>query len=200
MLSADPPLRPSGDEARSWLREELLAPDYHRGNLLQDLLHWLGRLFDDGVHRASDLSPLSTAAAMTALLALALGVALLVGRTRASRRHRRPVGAVLTEEAVTAAELRARAERARAEGRHEAAVVDAFRALALRQQERGRVSAPPGATAHEVAAALAGVFPAHRGGIDRGARLFEDVLYGHLPARADEAADLLGLDDELAAV
>ena len=72
---------------------------------------------------------------------------------------------MLTDEAITAAELRARAEAALAEGRHEDALVDGFRALAVRQVERGRLDDTPGATAHEVAGVLAREYP------DRGPRV-----------------------------
>ena len=84
---------------------------------------------------------------------------------------------------VTAAELRARADAALAEGRHGDAVVDGFRALAVRQVERGRLDDAPGATAHEVAAALGAAYPAAaRPRSTRSAALFERVLYGDRPA------------------
>jgi hypothetical protein len=198
MSRAEPPQRPSGGEGRSWLRHELVAPEYHRSNPLADLLDWLRDALDDGVRRAGDLSGATTAAALVVLFALAAVTVLLVGRTRRARPHRAPAGAVLPEHAVTADELRELADRARSEGRHEDAVVDGFRALALRQHERGRVPAAPGATAHEVADALATAFPDRRDGIARGARLFDDVLYGHRTARADQSAAVLDLDDQLA--
>ena len=91
---------------------------------------------------------------------------------------------MLTEEVVTAAELRARAERALAEGRFADALVDAFRAVAVRQVERGRIDDLPGATAHEVAGALAEAFPEQRADLDRCAALFDLVLYGGRPAAA----------------
>ena len=56
-----------------------------------------------------------------------------------------------------------------AQGRFADAVVDGFRALALRQAERGRLEDAPGATAHEVADSLAAAYPAKRGAIALGA-------------------------------
>ena len=38
LLLSDPPLDPSGDEARSWLRQELLHPEYHQQNVVERLL------------------------------------------------------------------------------------------------------------------------------------------------------------------
>ena len=193
----EPPVRPSGEEARSWLREELTDPDYHERPLLEDVLDWLVRLFSEGVARAGEIAPVSTAAAVATFFALALGVLLLLGRARRDRGRRPADRAVLTDEVVTAAQLRGRAERARAEGRHEDAVVDAFRALALRQQEDARLEVAPGATAHEIAAGLGRSFPDLAVRLERCARVFEEVRYGQLPAGADRADAVLALDDDL---
>ncbi len=98
---------------------------------------------------------------------------------------------------ITAAALRARAEAALAEGRFGDALVDAYRALAVRQVERGRIEDLPQATAHELAAGLGLEFPAQRLLIDRSADLFDSVLYGDHPATREQAIDVLALDDEL---
>ena len=99
---------------------------------------------------------------------------------------------------LSAAELRARAERALAEGRNEEAVVEGFRALAVRQVERGRLDDLPGATAHEVAIALAVEHPLARDRVDGTAALFDAVLYGDRPASSAQATSVLELDDQLA--
>jgi len=100
---------------------------------------------------------------------------------------------------VTADELRTRAEAAFAEERYADALVDAYRAAALRQIERGRVDDVPGATAHEVAVALADAFPEQATDVHRCAGLFDLVLYGGRPATLEQARDVLGLDDRLGA-
>ena len=79
-------------------------------------------------------------------------------------------------------------------------MVDAYRALAVRQVERGRLDDTPGATAHEVARALAAEYPHQRPRVDASAALFDAVLYGDRPASRDQAAGVLALDDELATV
>ncbi len=193
----DPPLDPSGSEARSKLRRELVHPEYHQQNLFQEVLNWLLRKVDNGLSRASQAPPLSTLMAMLILVALALALAWLVSRARHTARERDEKGAVLTEEVVTADELRARAEAALAAGRFEEAVVEGFRAVAVRQVERGRLSDTPGATAHEVAEALAREYVAMADGVHRSARLFDEVLYGERPATREQAASVLALDDEL---
>jgi hypothetical protein len=198
MILADPPLDPTPDEARSELRRELLRPEYYEDNLIQRLLTWLERQLDKGVEAAVDLPPLQTFAAMLVAVLLFGTLVWLVSRARASARVPGGKQAVLTDEVVTAAELRARAEAALAAGRHEEALVDGFRALAARQVERGRLDDTPGATAHEVAGVLASEYPERRSRVDATAALFDSVLYGDRPASREQAADVLTLDDELA--
>jgi hypothetical protein len=193
----EPPLDPSGDEARSLLRRELLHPEYHQDNLVLRLLTWLSRLLDRGLTEARELPPLTTFAAMLVGLLLLGAVGWLVTRARRVQRAPRERRPVLTDEHATAADLRARAERALAEERYADALVDAFRAVAVRQVERHRIDDLPGATAHEVAVALAEVFPGQGADVHRCAGLFDLVLYGGRAATRAQAVDVLGLDDRL---
>ena len=193
----DPPLDPSGDEARSKLRRELLRPEYNQQNFFQRFLEWVSRRIDRGLQAASDAPPLSTLATMVIFLALVLGLAFLVSRARRTARGEKEKRAVLTDEVVSADELRTRALAALAAGRHEDAVVDGFRALAVRQVERGRLADNPGATAHEVALDLAAEFPHLRQEVHGSANLFDAVLYGDRPATHEQASAVLALDDEL---
>jgi hypothetical protein len=193
----EPPLDPSGAEARSKLRRELLRPEYHQQNLFQQVVSWLIRKVGTGLDRASQAPPLSTLMAMLLFVALALALAWLVSRARRTAREKDEKHAVLTEESVTADELRARAEAALEAGRFEEAVVEGFRAIAVRQVERGRLSDTPGATAHEVAEALAREYAATADRVHQSARLFDAVLYGDRPADREQAASVLALDDDL---
>ena len=195
---ATTPLDPSPDEARSWLRRELLHPEYHQQNLVEQIVSWLERQVGRGLDAAAGAPPLSTFAGMVVFLLLAVTLAWLTSRARRSARAATEARAVLTGEIVTAAALRARAEAALADGRHGDALLDGFRALAVRQVERGRLDDAPGATAHEVADALGAAYPHQRTRVDQGARLFDSVLYGHRPATRDQAGGVLALDDELA--
>lgn len=194
------PLEPSPDEARSWLRQELLHPEYHQQNVVEQVLRWLERQVNRGIDAASGVPPLSTFAGMVVFLLLALGLAWLMSRQRRSAHSTQEKRAVLTDEVVSAAELRARAEAALAEGRHADALVDGFRALTVRQVETGRLDDAPGATAHEVAGALGAAYPGQATRVDHGAWLFDSVLYGHRPVTRDQASGVLALDDELAAL
>lgn len=198
-LRLDPPLDPTGAEGRSLLRRELLSPEYHEQSLLERLRTWLERQIDGGVNGASDTPALQTFAAMLVVLLLVAALVFVLSRARRTARVAQERRTVLTAEEITADQLRARALAALAEGRHEDALVDAFRALTLRQVERGRLDDTPGATAHEVAAILAAEHPHQRARVDAGAQLFDAVLYGDRTATHDQAAGVLALDDELAA-
>jgi len=198
MLAPGPPLRPSGDEGRRLLRDELAHGEYHRQHLLQRILDWIGRRLEGGVGAASGTGWIATLVTMVVAALLLVGLALLVSRIRRDRRRRQRAEAVLTVERISAGDLRHRAESALADGRHADAVVDAFRALAVRQVERGRLADQPGTTAHEVAAALAGSYPDHGGRVGRGADLFDATYYGDRPASREDAVGLLELDDALA--
>ena len=199
VLLADPPLDPPADEARSRLRRELLKPEYNEQNLLRRFFGWVERQIGKGLDAAADAPPLSTLAAMCVLVGLVVLLGWLASRARRTARTRDDDRAVLTEEVVSADELRARAEAALAAGRHEDAVVDGFRALTVRQIERGRLDDSPGATAHEVVLALGSEFPHLRARVEDGGNLFDAVLYGDRPATAEQAAGVIALDDELLA-
>jgi hypothetical protein len=196
-LAAAPPLDPSPDEARSLLRRELVHPEYHDRNVLQQVLDWVDRFVTGSIDAATQAPPVSAFAAMVAFLLLALGLAWLLSRARRTARMARPRGAVVDDLSVSAGELRARAERALSEGRHEDAVVDGFRALTVRQAERGYVEDLPGATAHEVAVAVGAAHPAHRGRVTGSAAVFDQVRYGDHPATATQVVAVLELDDDL---
>lgn len=195
---AEPPLDPSPDEASSLLRRELVRPEYHDRDVLQQILDGIGRLVDGAVDAASGTPPLSTFAAMVSFLLLALALGWLLSRARRTARAAQDRAVLPLDRTVRAAELRDRAERALGEGRFEEAVVEGFRALAVRQVERGALDDRPGATAHEVAAALGGVHTRHRQQVDRAATLFDGVRYGDRPATAEQAHEVLALDDSLA--
>lgn len=195
---AEPPLDPSPDDASSLLRRELVRPEYHDRDVLQQIVDRVGRMLDGAVDAASDTPALSTLAAMVAFMLLTFALGWLVSRARPTARAARARPVVPLGATVTAVELRARAERALGEGRAEEALVEGFRALAVRQVERGAIEDRPGATAHEVAVALSAVHPRHRLEVDRTAALFDAVRYGDRPATAEQAQDVLELDDVLA--
>ena len=199
-LLSDPPLHPTGDEGRSLLRRELLRPEYHDQALLTRFVEWLREQVARGLDVAAGSPPLATLAAMIVLVVLVTALGWLLSRARMTSRRRAERTPALADDGLSADALRARAEAAARDGRHGDAVVDAFRALALRQIERGRIEGVPGATAHELAVALGEAFPPLATRTAAAADLFDLVRYGDRPATADQARGLLELDDDLVGV
>ena len=197
VLASRPPLTPSADEGRSALRRELLDPAYRSQNPVQELLTWLGRLLDRTLSTAQDASMLSTVVALGVLLLLVLALAWAASRARGSARARRTRGAVLDLAALDADTLRRRAVEALEGDRPADALLDAFRALARRQVQRGVLRDDPGATAHEVSEALGHARPGLAGALAEAAGHFDAVLYGGESATPSQARDVLDLDRRL---
>ncbi len=193
----EPPLDPSPGEARTWLGRELARPEYHDRELVQQFLAWVDRFVGSSLDAAAGSPPLSALAAIVVFLALSLALAWLLSRARRTAGTRRS-GDVLAARRISADELRARAVQAHAEGHHRDAVVDGFRAMAVRQVERGELEDLPGTTAHEVALAVGGAHPEQRDRVAAGAALFDAVLYGERTPSFTQAAEVLALDDVLA--
>lgn len=203
----DPPLVPSGDQGRSLLRRELLAPEYTRDSLINRILNWFFDQFSAVADRASQASTWVTAAAVLVAIVIIAALILLLSRARWRSRAAAPESsAVLLDDGLSADQLRARAELALTQGRSEDALVDGYRAIAVRAIERRRIDDLPGATAHEIAIALAEAFggPAERGEqgdqLRAAAELFDLVLYGDRSATAAQARAVLALDDNLVGV
>ena len=122
----------------------------------------------------------------------------LVSRARRVQRAPRERRPVLTDEHVTAAELRARAERALAEERYADALVDAFRAVAVRQVERHRIDDLPGRDRARGGRRAGGGVP--RAGAPTCTAARASSTWCCTAAgrrRRDQAVDVLGLDDRL---
>lgn len=195
-----PPLDPSGDQARSLLRDELAKPDYLRSDLLDRITRWLERLISHTTGAVSGVPLLTTLAAIVVVVALLVAVLLVASRARRSARSAAADRAVLTDRTTTAAELRVRAEAHLAAGQYDEALVDGYRALARRQIERVTIEDIPQATAHEIARAIAAsdrTAPGLGDEVAVAADLFDAVLYGDHPATRDQAAGVLTLDDRL---
>lgn len=197
MLVPGPPLTPSGAEGRRLLRHELASGEYHH-HILQRILAWLGRRLEGGAGAASGTNGVAAFVTMLIAALLVVGLVLLLTRVRRDRRQQARSASVLPEHRVSAGELRRLAEAALVDGRYADAVTDGFRALAVRQVERGLLADQPGATAHEVAISLASSYPDHRDRVGRSADLFDATLYGDRPAGRDDAVGVLELDDTLA--
>lgn len=195
MIAADgPPLDPSADEARSWLREELERSAYSdEPGPISRFFRWIMDKIGDVLGAGGGMGATGTLLRFLIFLAVIALVTLVViglmrgfrpeGRVRGRRGAR---GGVLDGDDRSAAEHRADAAAALAAGQWNAAVVAGFRAIARASIERTVLDDSPGRTADEVAVQLGPAFPGHRDDLRRASRSFDDVFYGDLSA--DEAA------------
>jgi hypothetical protein len=194
----DVPVTPGADQARSWLRQELLDPVYHSNtSLLARIWEWLTHLFSG----ASGLGVPSWVAAVVTTAVLVLGAAIafwVAGPVRRARRARTSRAVHAHDDRRTADDLRADADAAAAQGRWALAVAERFRAIVRDLEQRAVLDERPGRTADEAVEAASVRLVELRPELRRAGRLFDDVVYGDSPADADGDAWLRGLDDRLA--
>jgi hypothetical protein len=198
----EPPLDPDAPEARRWLLDELAKPEYRAAEptafdlAAQAVRDWLVSLFSG----AGGL-PLPALWLVLVVVAVVLvGVALLVfGLPRLRRRADTPVPLFDDGDVRDAVTLRRAAEAAARAGDWPLAIEERFRALVRGLLERGLVRVHPGTTAHGMADAAAGAFPAAADRLESAAADFDGVRY--LARAGSEAAyrRVAELDGELAA-
>ncbi|MFV0462213.1 MAG: DUF4129 domain-containing protein [Nostocoides sp.] len=199
-----PPLDPSAEQAREWLAAELATAEYrNRPSPWQRLLDWLQDLLS-GCHLDAGAGAFSLRwvfVLLLMLLAAGLAYAALrpVTRTRAGR-DRAQSGPVLDSgDTRTAAQLRRAAAAALAAGAYDGAVLNAYRALARGAIERTVLADLPGRTADEVGRSLAPAFPSEADALARAVNTFDQVRYGAVAPSRDAAADVVALDERIAA-
>jgi hypothetical protein len=190
------PLDPTSPEARQWLRQELAKGEYHaEPSWWQRFVEWLTRLLD-GPSGGGLPGWVVTVAVLVLLAVVALVVVRLIRPEAVTRGNRAPA-AILEDEGLGASDYRRRAHDAAARADWDQALLDSYRALAASAVERTLLTALPGRTAHEVAVALAPVFPDHRNTLASAAAAFDDVRYGHRATSQERARAAAELDEAL---
>ena len=192
-----PPLDPSSPEAQQWVRDELANGQYlTEPSWWQRLLEWLSRLFG-GESGPGLLPSWVVVLVVAALLAVVALVVVRLVRPESVTRRRTSTAAPVDDEGLSAADYRRRAHASRDRGDWDAALLDAYRALAASAVERTLLTELPGRTAHEVAVSLAPVFPDHAEALASAASSFDDVRYGHRRTTKTQAMATTELDTEL---
>ena len=189
-LRLDVPVDPDAPTARLWAQRELADPLYHQGpSLLSRFLTWVGQQLD-ALSQVSISWNSGLLVLLAVLVALVVAVLVVAGPVRRRRRAApATTQGVLVDDTRTAERLRADARAAAAHEVWEVAVADWFRAVVRGLEERTVLDERPGRTADEAARSAAHRLPDLAAALDDGARLFDDVVYGHRRAdRADEAA------------
>ena len=193
------PVVPDADQARTWLEDELTQPVYHQhASILQRIVAWLRRLFDGAP--GLNTSPRVVALIVVLAIVLIAGVALWVaGPVRRARRLRAPGAVHAGDDRRTAAQLRADADAAADRGAWDDAVADRFRAIVRDLETRTVLDERPGRTAHEAVETASGRLPTVATDLRRAGRLFDDVVYGHVPAHRSDDAALREVDQRVGA-
>lgn len=193
---------PDRDAATGALVRELGRPEYAQA-LPNPIVAFLQRLWTSFLQWVESLNSLAPNLGwLVVLLALAIAITLIVlfVRPRLQRRARlaQEAGAMVGLDAsLGAVDYRRRAERAFLAADHATAVLERFRALLARAEERTLLDPRPGRTATEVSTELGIVFGAEAEQLRQAAMLFNTVHYGHHEPTAQDARWLASLEERL---
>ncbi len=186
-----------GDAAHDAAQRELGKPIYPRPSLTEQLLSW----FDELLYKAFTNSSWLPGGWITVALLATVLIAAVVIAVRVARRTmgsaRGTEAAVLGGAGRTAADHRAAAEQAAAQGDWANAIRHRLRAVARHLEETDTLDAVPGRTATELAAVAGAALPALAAELRTAADTFNAVSYGDLPGDEARYRQLAALDGHL---
>lgn len=189
----------SREQARDAAAEELSRQPYQEAqpSLLLRAVGRVLREIGDLLDRAASAAPGGPLGLLLLTLLIGLLVAVVVAKVRPGRGGRESAPLFEGGQVLTAAEHRARADAAAAEGRYADAVRERLRAVVRELEARGVLDPRPGRTADEVAREAGAAVPEVAGDLTRAARVFDEVWYGGRPADADGYGVLVEVDRRL---
>jgi hypothetical protein len=190
---------PSRREAREAARRELSRHEYREAQppWFVRLLNWVLDRLNHLLDRASSSVPGGGWGLLVICLLVALLIAVVVVRLRPTGSSPRLDALFEGAQELSAAEHRARAERAAAAGDLGEAVQERFRAVVRELESRGVLDPRPGRTADEVAREAGGVLPVLADPLRRGALLFDDVRYGGREVERPAYLVVVELDEQV---
>ena len=173
------PLRPTPDEARRWLAQELAGRGYDRP------VSWLERWIRDFLRRLTeqampDQLPNPTSVPVILLVVAVVGLLVhLIWRMRPEARRRREAAgtSALVDATLSAEDYRTRTATLLAARDFDQALICAYRAIVADMIRRTVLGRRPGDTAQEVARTIGLVFPDQFHDIHRAADLFDGAAY-----------------------
>ena len=194
---------------REWVEHELSKKEYSDTDLtpLEQLGQWLNSIWNSIVSQA--LSSNSPWLILIVIVALAAIVGLIIWRVRRLGLQRASLPLSAFDPVVTTPEpgpWRDSARAAAARGDMTNAVIDSSRAIFAVLSQKQIVTLDSASTASELSRTAGAELPAHRQELVRVATVFNDLVFGEVPARASTAslqttyAQLLALDETLSAL
>ncbi len=186
MLPLDAPVTPDGDEAQSWVTDELSRAEYgDEASPLTRAIRWVLQLIVDAVGGGTDSPPITAVILVLVLFVLAL-IAVAVIRNPIHLGDHGASALVFDADPTTREDARDRAHAAGLADDWDLALVWAFRVLVLDLAARDIVRDTPGLTAHEATSQASNRIPGHSDDLAWVGGLFDRVRYGTLHAtRAD---------------
>jgi hypothetical protein len=183
--------------ARRAAADELSGSRYEDEPFLERAWRWFEEFLLEVFAGSGGVGGLVSLVILVLLLAF-LAAGLLWSLRRMAGRGRPRTPTIFSEQAQTAAEHRANAERLAEEARWAEAIQERLRALTRSLEEREIVTYLPGRTADELAAIAGEALPAHGEELRWAARVFDAVTYGEDPGDGAAYAALVKLDRMLA--
>ncbi len=196
------PLDPDAPEARRWLEDELVKPEYQNAQptafdlAMQAIRDWFLSLFEGSSGLPAPIVTLLLVLLVVAVLVVGL---LVFGLPRLRRRRRMPEPLFDDQDRRDLETLRRAAAAAAAAGDWPLAIEERFRALVRGIVERDLVRVHPGTTARGFADAASRPFPDHLAALHTAATDFDGVRYLGRAGAADDYERLTALEVELAA-
>lgn len=185
------------EAAHEAAQRELAKPIYPKESLTDRLGEWLDDLLNRLVSQGSTVpGGWLTLTVLTVLVLVALVVAVRIARNTMSTNRSGDYGLFGARE-LTAAEHRATAQRAAAQGDWSAAIRHRLRAVARQLEESGLLNPVPGRTASELAHDAGVLLPGFAAELGSAATAFNDVTYGERPGTEAGYQMIAELDDRL---
>jgi hypothetical protein len=199
------PVDPDAPEAQRWLVQELAKSPYQQSkpgpieDLIQRFLDWLRSILPNSAPstRVPDLSGLLPVLIVAVVLVLLVVAFLVFGLPRLNRRSRAEGELFGDDDERDADTLRREARRAAAAGDFATAIVELFRALARRLDERAVVASFPGTTARGFARRAGDAFPAAAERLASCAADFDAVRYLDAVGTREQWERIQALEAEL---
>lgn len=185
------------DAARQAAQHELAKPIYPKASSAQRFHEWVDNLLLRLIEKASSV-PGGWLTVTVLLIVLVVGVVVAVRIARRTMRTGRGGDYQLFDAGqLSAAQHRAAAESAAAEGNWPVAIRHRLRAVAREFEETGLLNPTPGRTANELAAEAGARLTHLASELSTAATAFNDVTYGEQPGTPASYQMIVDLDNHL---